>query len=95
MAPRRRSTPPPDKPRPRGGAATSRDKARRSEDLRHHPEGRTRPRPAHRIRKKPTGLTKHHPHTTPEEYTLDIDHGTHEDRPRPGKLAKKGRHKGA
>jgi hypothetical protein len=36
---------------------------------------------------------RHHPHTKPPEEALNIDHGTHEDRPRPGKIAKKGNKK--
>ena len=37
------------------------------------------------LRKKHPLPPRHNPHTQPPEQALDMDHGTHEDRPRPGK----------
>jgi hypothetical protein len=71
------------------GRGRSKNKNRQIEDARHHEGKVTLPHPPHKTLKKPTGLPRHHPHTKPVEHALDIDHGIHEDRPRPGKLAKK------
>jgi len=65
------------------------DKNRHSEDKKHHPYTYPEVHPPHHSTKKETLPQRHHPHTGPELKDLDIDHGTHEDRPRPGKLAKK------
>lgn len=67
----------------------SEDLRRKHEDLRHHrPATESEPVLPHRPVPQPA-RKKHHPHTQPEEFALNVDHGTHEDRPRPGKLAKK------
>ncbi|HOX34792.1 MAG TPA: hypothetical protein P5217_03615 [Methanoregulaceae archaeon] len=71
------------------GRGRSRDRSRQLDSARHHEESHPLPHPPHKILARPTGLPKHHPHTRPPEEALDIDHGTHEDRPRPGKLMKK------
>ena len=70
---------------------TSQDKKRNEEEVRHHPESSPQPHPAHHPQKQPTGSPRHHPHTPPEGQELNTDHGTHEDRPVPGKITKKGK----
>ncbi len=67
------------------------DRKRDEEDARHHHATHTLPHPPHQPQYKVTGATRHHPHTQPEGHDLNADHGTHEDRPRPGKIAKKDR----
>jgi hypothetical protein len=75
------------------GSGKSQDRKRDHEEQRHHPEAVAGPHPAHKARKHPVGnKPQHEPHRKPEEYPLNIDHGIHEDRPRPGKLTKKGRY---
>ena len=71
------------------GRGRSKNRDRHIEDARHHEEKHPLPHPPHKTLKKPTGLPRHKPHTKPEDQALNIDHGIHEDRPRPGKLAKK------
>jgi len=93
MAPRRQSgssgsTPVPSKPRGVRGRSKNRD--RHTEDAMHHEMSHPLPHPPRRTLKKPTGLPRHFPHTQPAGQEFNIDHGTHDDRPRPGKLAKKG-----
>jgi hypothetical protein len=67
----------------------SEDRRRKHEDFRHHAGAeKTNPGLPHSPVPHPL-RTKHHPHTQPEVYVLDADHGTHRDRPRPGKLGKK------
>jgi hypothetical protein len=68
----------------------SQDKRNDHEDVRHHPAIHQEPHPPHHPQHKPV-LPSHQPHTQPPGNALDIDHGTHEDRPRPGKMAKKAR----
>jgi len=75
----------------RGPPGVSQDRKNDLQDARHHPADHARPHQPHHPRHKVTGATRHRPHTQPEEQALNIDHGTHEDRPRPGKIAKKGR----
>lgn len=78
-------------PRPNGPPGVSQDRKRDILDARHHPSSRAQPHPPHHPQYKVTGASRHHPHTRPDEQALDIDHGTHADRPRPGKIAKKSR----
>ena len=70
---------------------TSQDLDRNREDARHHPESHPLLHPEHHPQKQPSGEVRHYPHTHGPVTELNIDHGTHEDRPRPGKLAKKGK----
>ncbi|OPX65301.1 MULTISPECIES: hypothetical protein [unclassified Methanoregula] len=77
--------------RSRGPPGVSQDRKRDILEARHHPSSHARPHPAHHPRHKVTGTSRHYPHTHPPEEALDIDHGTHQDRPRPGKIAKKSR----
>ena len=81
-------------PKAHDGADLSQDKQRDEEEIRHHPEIHGEPHPAHHAQNKPDGLPLHHPHTHPEGEALNTDHGTHENRPRPGKIAKKADHPG-
>lgn len=75
------------------GSGKSQDRKRDREEQKHHPEVSGAPHEAHKVRRHPVGDKPHHqPHTRPEEFQLNIDHGTHQDRPRPGSLAKKSRH---
>ena len=76
-------------PRHLDPSGAGQDKRRNDEEIRHHPATHLQPHPEHHPVHKPTGLPVHHPHTQPVEDALNIDHGTHEDRPRPGKIAKK------
>ena len=73
----------------RKNAFKSMDKDRHAEDHRHHPLTAPAVHQPHHPQKKEELPARHHPHTGPENKELDIDHGTHADRPRPGKLAKK------
>jgi hypothetical protein len=68
---------------------SSQDRKRDDEETRHHPATHTVPHPPHHPQYQVTGSARHHPHTQPGEQVLNTDHGTHEDRPRPGKIAKK------
>ncbi|MFA5331256.1 MAG: hypothetical protein WC342_02650 [Methanoregula sp.] len=70
------------------------DKGRHREHHTHHPEKHPASHPPHSARKKPMTGPRHHPHIGAAEIDLNTDHGTHEDRPRPGKLAKKEQHVG-
>lgn len=95
MSPRKpipRDTPPKETG---SGSAMSQDRERHIEGAQHHPYGAPQPHAPHHTVEKPTLPHRHYPHTTPPEFALDIDHGTHEDRPRPGKIAKKGTRKGS
>ncbi|MGB8308461.1 MAG: hypothetical protein WCE65_01365 [Methanoregula sp.] len=65
------------------------DKNRHAEDHEHHPVAVPEIHPPHHAQKKAELPPRHHPHTGPENKDLNIDHGIHEDRPRPGKIAKK------
>jgi hypothetical protein len=47
------------------------------------------PHPPHHPVKKPP-LTRHHPHTPTVNKELNADHGTHQDRPQPAKVFRKG-----
>ncbi len=40
-------------------------------------------------RKRPALPPRHNPHTQPPEQALDVDHGSHQDRPRPAKIVLK------
>ena len=82
-------------PRHLDPSGTSQDRKRNNEETRHHPETHLQPHTPHHPQNQPTGSSRHHPHTQPAEQVLNIDHGTHEDRPRPGKLAKKDKRPGA
>ncbi|MFZ1898441.1 hypothetical protein [Methanoregula sp.] len=66
------------------------DKNRHAELRKHHPEGAPSVHPPHHPQKKAALPPRHNPHTGPESKALNLDHGIHEDRPRPGKIAKKG-----
>lgn len=70
-------------------SSTSMDKERHDDETRHHPEIHHQPHPAHHPQVKPALPPRHDAHTQSPEQALNIDHGTHEDRPRPGKIAKK------
>jgi hypothetical protein len=76
-------------PKQHENADTSMDKERHENEDRHHPEDHPHPHPPHHPQANPTGISRHHPHTHPDDQVLNIDHGTHENRPRPGKIAKK------
>jgi hypothetical protein len=79
-------------PRIHDGSGTSQDKKRNEEETRHHPESHPQPHPAHHPQKQPLSTTpRHHPHTHPADHALNTDHGTHEDRPTPEKITKKGK----
>jgi len=71
--------------------APGQDRKRDEEEIRHHPATHLQPHPPHHPQYQVTGEKKHLPHSQPEDFALNVDHGTHEDRPRPGKIAKKGR----
>ena len=72
------------------GSDISQDKKRDNDEKHHHPETHSGPHAPHHVQVHPaSGTPRHHPHTKPEEQALNTDHGTHEDRPRPGKIAKK------
>jgi len=77
--------------RKRGPPGVSQDRRNDLLDARHHPADHAQPHPPHHPQYKVTGASRHRPHTQPGEQALNIDHGTHEDRPRPGKIAKKSR----
>jgi hypothetical protein len=76
------------------GSGKSQDRKRDEDEARHHPELKILPHPEHHPQDHPAGLPLHHPHTRPEEHALDTDHGTHEDRPVPGKIMKKSKRPG-
>jgi len=59
------------------------------EEDKHHPLNHPHPHPPHHPQKKPPLPQRHNPHTQPPGQGLDIDHGTHEDRPRPAKISMK------
>ncbi|HVP96195.1 hypothetical protein [Methanoregula sp.] len=65
------------------------DKIRHKKDHDHHPAVTPAVHPAHQAQKKAALPPRHHPHSGPENKDLNLDHGIHEDRPRPGKIAKK------
>ncbi|ABS55148.1 hypothetical protein Mboo_0630 [Methanoregula boonei 6A8] len=65
------------------------DKTRHAELQAHHAGAGPAIHPSHHPQKKAELPPRHHPHTGPENKALNQDHGTHEDRPRPGKIAKK------
>jgi hypothetical protein len=73
----------------RKGLPASPDKNRHAEDRVHHPMAAPAVHPPHHPQKKAELSPRHHPHTGPENKDLNLDHGIHEDRPRPGKVAKK------
>jgi len=85
MSPERTSAPASKKNR----TPTSPDKSRHAEDHDHHPMAAPAVHLPHHPQKKAELPPRHHPHTGPENNDLNVDHGTHEDRPRPGKIAKK------
>ncbi|MGA2104657.1 hypothetical protein [Methanoregula sp.] len=85
MSPERTSAPASKKNR----TPTSPDKSRHAEDHDHHPMAAPAVHLPHHPQKKAELSPRHHPHTGPENNDLNVDHGTHEDRPRPGKIAKK------
>lgn len=66
----------------------SQDKERHRRNNKKHPMTNFYPHPPHKTIPNDI-LPKHHPHKHPPEFDLNIDHGNHEDRPRPGKLMKK------
>jgi len=74
---------------PHAGSPVSPDKSRYAEHHEHHPEAAPEVHPPHHPQKKSPLPPRHTPHTGPENKALDLDHGIHEDRPRPGKIAKK------
>jgi hypothetical protein len=84
MSPARKPVP----PQKRGPASP--DKSRHAEHHEHHPVAAPAVHPPHHPQKKAVLTPRHNPHTGPENKALNQDHGTHEDRPRPGKIAKKG-----
>jgi hypothetical protein len=90
MAPRHSPKSEPKNTPPESGTGPSQDRERHREDSQHHPYDHPLPHPPHHPHEHPTLAPRHYPHTQPEEFALDMDHGTHEDRPRPGKIAKKG-----
>ena len=65
------------------------DKIRHAEEQKHHAGAGPAVHPPHHPQKKAELAPRHHPHTGPENRDMNTDHGTHEDRPRPGKIAKK------
>lgn len=73
----------------------SQDRERHLEEAKYHPQENPGAHALHKSQEKPTLPHRHYPHTPPPEFSLDIDHGTHEDRPRPGKLAKHSSRKGS
>ena len=89
MAQRRRQADRTMNREPHPGKGRSKDRDRHLEDKRHHTATHPVPHPAHHTRVKPTGIPQHAPHTHPPEEKFNLDHGTHADRPRPGKLMKK------
>ncbi len=66
----------------------SQDSRRDHEDARHHTATHIEAHPPHHPQHHQQEVAQHHPHTAAPENVLNADHGTHEDRPRPGKLAK-------
>ncbi|MDD1712102.1 MAG: hypothetical protein LUQ69_02920 [Methanoregulaceae archaeon] len=90
MAPRQPTKPVRTNTSPEPTHGPSQDRERHLEDARHHPQDNPLPHPPHQPHKAPALPPRHHPHTRPPEEALNIDHGTHQDRPRPGKIAKKG-----
>ncbi|MGA2162008.1 MAG: hypothetical protein ABSG28_07440 [Methanoregula sp.] len=95
MSPRREPAPTPHDHQKQGHDArenvpASPDKSRHTELHDHHPEAGPAVHPPHHPQKKAVLTPRHNPHSGPENKSLNQDHGTHEDRPRPGKIAKKG-----
>ena len=90
MAPRREPHPKPHNHKAHTGAVASPDRDRHREEAAHHPQDHLHPPPVHHPQKKPPLPPRHNPHTYPPEQELDMDHGTHEDRPRPAKIVMKG-----
>ncbi len=80
----------PDERQPHELSGPGQDSGRLFEDARHHPEGHPHPPLHHHPKENPPLPPRHFPHTKPDEFALNIDHGTHEDRPRPAKIIKKG-----
>lgn len=71
----------------------SQDSRRDHEEVRHHAAIYTEAHLPHHPQHQPV-LPRHHPHTQAPEDALNTDHGTHEDRPHPGKLAKESKRPG-
>ncbi|MFA7693947.1 MAG: hypothetical protein WCX63_00285 [Methanoregula sp.] len=65
------------------------DKSRHAELHDHHPEAVPSVHPPHHPQKKVILPPRRNPHSGQENKALNQDHGVHEDRPRPGKIAKK------
>ena len=75
---------------PHNGSNTSQDFKRNADEKRNHPESHLQPHAPHvSPQEKHTDSPRHYPHTEATGHALNTDHGTHEDRPRPGKIAKK------
>jgi hypothetical protein len=89
MTSRRRPDRQREYPKSHTGSAPSPDKERHEGEDRHHPEDHPHPHPKHRPTKKTALPPRHHPHTKPEGQDLNVDHGTHEDRPQPAKIFRK------
>ncbi len=89
MAPRREPHPTPHDHQSHTGSQTSLDKDRHQEEDRHHPLDHIHPHPEHHPQKKAQLPPRHNPHTPPPEQALDVDHGSHQDRPRPAKIVLK------
>ena len=90
MAPRHTPAKPVKNPPHHDPTHAGMDRERHKEEKRHHPaDDHVHPPLVHHAQKNPPGLPLHHPHSQPADRALDIDHGTHTDRPRPGKIAKK------
>lgn len=87
MSPRRRIEVPLKKVRP-----SNIYRSVHAEHHAHHPDAVPAVHPPHHPQKKTPLPPRHTPHTGPLMRELDVDHGTHEDRPRPGKIAKKADH---
>ncbi len=87
MSPRRKPEIPSGKVRP-----SNIYKSVHAENHVHHPDSVPAVHAPHHPQKKEVLPPRHTPHTGPELKELDIDHGTHDDRPRPGKIAKKADH---
>ncbi len=89
MSPRHEPHPTPHDHQSHEGSQTSLDKERHHEEDKHHPMENVHPHPPHHPQSKPELSPRHNPHTKSPDQALDIDHGTHQDRPRPAKIVKK------
>jgi hypothetical protein len=89
MAPRREPRPTPHNHQSHTGSYISPDKDRHREEDKHHPLDHPHPHPEHHPQKKAPLPPRHNPHTPAPDHVLDIDHGSHQDRPRPAKIVLK------